>query len=243
MTADRYRQLEAEPLIKTATRLGERIRARFPDRNLASVADALEATLANVAGHAEPPRWLGVLRQVSRATAVLIAVSIPLVIVSAIVHAWHNADLAGFEWIAVAESAINDLVFSALAIIFLWAAPVRLLRSRALKQAHELRTMAHVIDMHQLAKDPDRFRVDYEPTSASNDPALTPSQLSTYLDYCSEMLSLVAKGAALLASHHDDPAVLSAVRDVEQLCIGLSSKIWQKIGLLPQIEETFRIID
>lgn len=54
------------------------------------------------------------------------------------------------------ESTINDLVFAALAVFFLYALPGRLARSRLLGQLHRLRSLAHVIDMHQLTKDPGR---------------------------------------------------------------------------------------
>ena len=56
--------------------------------------------------------------------------------------------------------------------------------------------------------------------------------LESYLDYCSEMLSIVSKLAALYAQNLDDAVVLSAVDEVEGLASRLSSKIWQKIIIL-----------
>ncbi|MFM7924284.1 MAG: hypothetical protein ACKPJJ_29030, partial [Planctomycetaceae bacterium] len=53
-----------------------------------------------------------------------------------------------------------------------------------------------------------------------------------YLDYCSELLSLVGKLAALYAQSTSDPVVLQSVNDIEQLTNGLSRKIWQKIMML-----------
>jgi hypothetical protein len=61
---------------------------------------------------------------------------------------------------------------------------------------------------------------------------MTPFQLSRYLDYCAELLSLTSKLAALHAQHLKDPVVLGAVNDVEALAGGLSQHIWQKIMLL-----------
>ena len=56
--------------------------------------------------------------------------------------------------------------------------------------------------------------------------------MSRYLDYCSEMLSLIGKVAALYAQHIDDSVALAAVDGIESLTTNLSRKIWQKITML-----------
>jgi hypothetical protein len=61
---------------------------------------------------------------------------------------------------------------------------------------------------------------------------LSPDDLSHYLDYCSDMLSLIGKLAALHVQKFDDPVALAAVNEVEALTTGLSAKIWQKIIVL-----------
>ena len=53
-----------------------------------------------------------------------------------------------------------------------------------------------------------------------------------YLDYCSEMLSLIGKLAALYVQKFDDPVALAAVNEVEDLTTSLSRKIWQKIMII-----------
>ena len=58
-------------------------------------------------------------------------------------------------------------------------------------------------------------------------------ELNRYLDYCTEMLSLSGKVAALYIQHFEDPEAVSAVNDLEDLTSGLSRKIWQKIMVLP----------
>ncbi|HEX2095240.1 MAG TPA: hypothetical protein VHG28_22780 [Longimicrobiaceae bacterium] len=57
-----------------------------------------------------------------------------------------------------------------------------------------------------------------------------------YLDYCSEMLSLDSKLAALYAQNLHDPVVLAAVDEVEMLTTGLCGKIWQKIVMIGRTE-------
>ena len=61
---------------------------------------------------------------------------------------------------------------------------------------------------------------------------MTAFELNRYLDYCSELLSLTSKLAALYVQDFNDPVVLSAVSEVETLCGGLAGKIWQKITML-----------
>jgi hypothetical protein len=86
--------------------------------------------------------------------------------------------------------------------------------------------------MHQLTKDPDRAVRVLADTPSSPERELGQAQLTRYLDYCSAMLSLVSKIAALYAQSLDDPVVLAAVDEVEALTSGLSNKIWQKIIIL-----------
>lgn len=109
------------------------------------------------------------------------------------------------------------MVFAGIAIFFLWQFPGRLQRAHDLEALHRLRSLAHVIDMHQLTKDPERLRPDFKPTSASMDIGLDAIQLGNYLDYCSEMLSLVGKAAALFVEKSTDTAVLHTVEGIEDL--------------------------
>ena len=62
-------------------------------------------------------------------------------------------------------------------------------------------------------------------------------QLARYLDYCSEMLALTSKLAALYAARSRDSDVIDAVNDVEMLTSDLGRKIWQKITILSQLKQ------
>jgi hypothetical protein len=65
---------------------------------------------------------------------------------------------------------------------------------------------------------------------------MTNFELNRYLDYCSEMLALSGKVAALYAQDFEDADVVAAVNDIEDLTSGLSRKIWQKIMILHEQE-------
>jgi hypothetical protein len=62
-------------------------------------------------------------------------------------------------------------------------------------------------------------------------------ELGRYLDYCSEMLALTGKVAAVYIQRFEDPVALQAVNEVEDLTTGLSRKIWQKLMVLYTLEE------
>ncbi len=134
--------------------------------------------------------------------------------------------------VQAAESLINDLVFLGIAVFFLTSLEDRLKRRRALESLHRLRSIAHIVDMHQLTKDPDRVASPEADTASSPRRTLTPTELGRYLDYCSEMLSVTGKLAALHAQHFNDSVTLGAVNEIENLCTAMSNKIWQKITML-----------
>lgn len=70
------------------------------------------------------------------------------------------------------------------------------------------------------------------PTQVSGPTDLTRDEMERYLDYRSEMLSLVGKAAALCAEESRDSLVLDTVGTVQTLTSSMSQKIWQKIAVL-----------
>jgi hypothetical protein len=95
--------------------------------------------------------------------------------------------------------------------------------------------VAHIVDMHQLTKDPERLMSPQPDTASSPVRTMTAPEIGRYLDYCSELLSLTSKVAALVVQQLTDPVVLAAVNEIEVLCTGLSGKVWQKITLLERV--------
>jgi hypothetical protein len=129
------------------------------------------------------------------------------------------------------EAAANLTLLTGAAILFLLKLEERLKRRRAMVALHELRSIVHVIDMHQLTKDPSRFVVGGN-TPSSPPLLLNEFEMTRYLNYCSEMVSLTSKVAVLFGQSLDDRAVAEVVSDIELVSSGLSHKIWQKIIIL-----------
>jgi len=93
------------------------------------------------------------------------------------------------NFIQALEASISSVVFIARQF-FSWDLGNRIKRRRALKAIHELRALAHIIDMHQLTKDP---RAISRRSNHNRERAMTSFELNRYLDYCSEGLRSSAK--------------------------------------------------
>ena len=234
-----YRSLDAARIQETVARLEQRIRERFPRSGLLRVCGELRA----VADEAdEQCRWI---RRPHLGLRVAVATVAGILILSlgALLFTFgntvHTADVTLLDLIQVLEAGINDLVLMGVAIFFLVTYEGRLKQKKALRNLNDLRALAHVVDMHQLTKDPVRIvkrGPDRPDTPSSPEQRLTPFQLSRYLDYCSEMLSLIGKLAALYAQSCSETPVLSAVTEIENVATGLSQKIWQKITNLERLD-------
>jgi hypothetical protein len=233
LKADRYVRLDSAEIIKTVEVLSARIGERFPASGLREVCDRLVLIARHASQRSaeigEPILWL---RAVTVALALLILISFTTMIA---VFAREARSITFIDFVQSLEAGIGDLVFIGAAVLFLVTFEGRVKRRRALKAIHELRSLAHIIDMHQLTKDPERILFGNRRTATSPKHNLSPFELDRYLDYCSEMLALIGKIAALYVQNFQDSQAVEAVNDIEQLTSGLARKIWQKIMILHDV--------
>jgi hypothetical protein len=229
-------RLESAYVADTVQRLEGRIRARFPDRRLGNVAAELATTVPLIQeGFERSKARRRQVRWFSRLTSAVVVLLVLTALVLALRDPFTRGTDSSYDWVPLVESTVNDLVFAAIAVFFLWAMPERLERRTLLDLLHRLRSLAHVVDMHQLDKDPEQARADYQPTAASPERRImNAEELHHYFDYCSELVSLIAKTAALCAERTSDAVVLHTVSEIETLAAQMSQKIWQKISLLPE---------
>ena len=234
--ANRPLKLDADKVVQTLDHLRVRIAERFPASGLAEVSSQLTATARVTAqrAHRLARPYLGL-----RTLVTVIGVGAVSLEATLIARLDWLASLRGASTLNLAqglEPAVNLVLLSGAAIWFLLSLEARWKRSRVQKALHELRSFAHVIDMHQLTKDP--TLVLGPRTSSSPAREMSRFELARYLDYCAEMLALTAKLAALYAGESSDPVVIAAVNDIETLTSDLGRKIWQKIMILGQLDET-----
>ncbi len=228
-----YRSLDADQIVQTCRATCDRVTERFAGSGLSKVAGELVAISEHAA---ELSNWLAKPHLPLRTLAGLGIAAVFVIVAGVVMNVKLQFTITSMaDFLQSSEAAINEIVFIGIAIFFFMTLETRLKRRRALKAIHELRSIAHIIDMHQLSKDPERIsgppaRSDTDARRPQN-----PAELIRYLDYCSDLLALISKVAALYVQNFDDPVTLAAVNEVENLTNGLSRKIWQKIMIFDRI--------
>jgi hypothetical protein len=226
----RYRTLDPARIISTAEALQQRIAERFPNSGLRKVAGelvSLSQDLARTARELQAPIWwLRVLvgLAIAGGGAVFLFVGTFL--------SFDRISTGAFDFVQGFEASLNTLILAGLGFLALVRAEERIKRKQVFKALHGLRSLIHVIDMHQLTKDPAVLAPGFRPTASSPARITNAADLARYLDYCSEMLSITGKLAALFAQSVNDDVVVQAVNDIESLGSNLSRKIWQKIMMI-----------
>lgn len=228
-----YRNLDADKIVETCRAARDQVASRFPGSSLSKVAEEIESVSSHAA---ELSVWLTKPHLPLRTIAGLGIVAVFIIVIGVVLNVKLQMTFTSItEFLQGSEAALNEVVFLGIAIFFFFSLETRLKRRRALKAIHVLRSMAHIIDMHQITKDPERI-VGASPLEDSGvRRPQNPAELIRYLDYCSDLLALLSKVAALYVQNFDDPVTLSAVNEVENLTNGLSRKIWQKIMIFDRI--------
>ncbi|MDX8510464.1 hypothetical protein [Mesorhizobium captivum] len=228
----RYRTLDPKLIIETAERLEERVAERFPDAGLRGVVGelvSLSRDLAKAAKALEAPIWW--LRGVIIAAVVAGALVFLFVGTVLPLDRISGPDDA-VQSVQGIEASVNMIILAVLGFLALGRSEERIKRRKVFRELHGLRSLIHVIDMHQLTKDPATLSANFKPTAHSPARIANAADLARYLDYCSEMLSITGKIAALFAQSVNDDVVVDGVNDIENLASNLSRKIWQKITLI-----------
>ena len=221
-------------MIETIGTLQKRIMERFPGAGLVAVCGELLAVAHESSARA---------RRIARRHILLRLTVLALSVTGIGLFVWilRQVDFSRTSTDSVysvfqgMEALANLVVLTGASLLFLVTIEQRVKRRRALRALHELRAIVHVIDMHQLTKDPSTVVSVGGKTPSSPTRTLKPYELSRYLDYCSEMMSLASKVAVLFAQSFPDPVVTEAVSDIERIAAGLSQKVWQKIMILDSL--------
>ena len=222
--------LDATAVTETLGVLVRRIEERFPGAGLAVVAGQLYAVSEDAGRRIAWIRKANLPLRIAMGSVVvllfaLIGKAMTLVRIS-------DDVLKAESFFQTATALIASFVYLGVVIAYLFDAERRLKRSRAVKALHVLRSIAHIIDMHQLTKDPEILLLKDRATPSSPKRQMSAFELSRYLDYCSELLSLTSKVATLYVQDFPDQVAIRVVDQIEDLTTGLSQKVWQKAALL-----------
>lgn len=181
------RVLREDKLLETAERLQKRIAKLFPDSGLTQIAGEIVQITREAMARAERIRRPDLLL---RGGLVLLAL---LALAGVVKHfySYNDSSTALKDRMQFMDTTKGAAAYMAGAAIFLVTLEVRLKRRRALKAIHELRAMAHIIDMHQLTKDPDRLGRKDEPLLVGA--KVTDADLmGRYLNYCTRQETLMS---------------------------------------------------
>ena len=234
-----FRRLDSEKIVATVKALHDRIEDRFPGSGLGEVIAELLTVAEETVQRTE---WIQRPHLALRAAAVALSLLILAVLVGLLVHIRQFQFNDFTNSVQALDASISSMVFIGAAILFLVSWENRIKRSRALKAIHELRALAHIVDMHQLTKNPESAFNATQPAGGRKR-VMTPYQLTRYLDYCSDGMALISKIATLYVQGFQDAVVLDAVDDIEDLTAGLSRKIWQKIMILEHLTDAAPVKD
>lgn len=226
-------KLDEAEIVETLETLHRRIQERFPRAHLAAFAGEIVELGRQASEKADQLGRPIVPLRIAVGTVLVGLVALLAYSVRDVVALMPQEDVG--EAIQSIEATISSVVFLGAAALFLATLEIRVKRRRVLAALHDLRGLAHVIDMHQLAKDPKDVGHQIYDTVSSPRVDLSPYELSRYLDYCSELLSVVNKLGALYVRHIDDPVVLAGVDGLQHLVDGLSQKIWHKMTILDRM--------
>jgi hypothetical protein len=228
-----YNELKLDLILTTLGKLQNRIAERFPDSGLSRVAHELQRVGRDIGPVLDGLRRPNRLLRAGVGIAVIMIVALVGSLFMFVFLRGQPVQLNELgSVLQTVESAAQDLIFLSIAIYFLITLESRLNRRLALRSLHRLRSIVHIVDMHQLTKDPEHILSPGRSTASSPERKLTRFELARYLDYCTELLSLSSKLAALHVQYVNDPVVLDAVNDIEVLASNLQNKIWQKIVIL-----------
>ncbi len=232
-----YRKLEARKIVATLAKLQCRIEERFPKAGLGGVCGELteiaRGARAKARSIARPNLWL------RGGTAIIMVLGLILLFYVGGIIQFKRTSENLFGVMQGIEAAVNLIIVMGAGVLFLTTLEGRWKRREVQSELNALRNIIHVIDMHQLTKDPSTSAQRGAPTKHSPRRDFTPFQLMRYLDYCSEMLSLTAKVAALYGQSFHDPVVLATVSEVDQITSNMTNKIWQKINMI-QADENWK---
>ena len=144
------------------------------------------------------------------------------------------------DFLEATDAGLHMLLVLAGGIVFLVGMENRAKRNQALEALAEFRSLAHLIDLHQINKDPGLDRVP--PPENDQRTVRSDEALSEYLDFSGDLLSVIGKLAAFYAQHLKDRVVLDAVNEIETLTSSLSNKLWLKILVLREMQKTLSLI-
>ncbi|MCB0634691.1 MAG: hypothetical protein KDD15_33395, partial [Lewinella sp.] len=190
----KYSELDSEHILDTLKSIEQRVNATFPGSGLGKVSAELQEVgraIVLLADKLRRPIW-AIRLLIILGIVGLISVAVWVFYMALTISPTGQDGL--METLQAIESVTNELIFLTIGVIFFATLENRLKKRAAIDSLHRLRSFAHVVDMHQLTKDPN---IILRPEETTDVRFRTPEQLMRYLDLCTDLLSINSKLAAL----------------------------------------------
>jgi hypothetical protein len=164
-------KLLAGEIEETARKHQLRINDRFPDSGLASVCGQLLGISKETTSTCE---WIARPNHAMRCGiyAAILVLGLALVLSAALIPL-ESGRLNIADFVTMTDAAVSE--------IFLITLDARRKRRRIIKSVNRLRSLAHIIDAHQLTKDPDGTAKISVPTTHSPSRDMNEYDLGRYL--------------------------------------------------------------
>ncbi len=217
-------KLRAEGILNAIENIKERIFNRFPSSSLNKIAIDLISTAKEIITESTKSDNKNIIIRFTSFAFCFCILSILIYFFRGLILKFPE-DFTSF--VTLLEASLGASVFIGATILYLNSLEAKYKRKKAISIIHKLRVLSHVIDMHQVSKDPSNLikpKLNKEITHNYK----TKDDLSKYYDYCSELLSMISKVAAYYIQNSDDHEVRESVDQIEILTTNLSRKIWQK---------------
>jgi hypothetical protein len=228
-------QLASDHVGSTVAHLERRIFARFGERGLTKAARDLGHLVVLVQSGADKSHDRLRRRALGARAAGIAIVAVTLV---ALVFSLRSAVVDGLprttDWVPLVESVIQDLVFAAIAVVFLWALADPFGAAPAIAAAPPA-ALAGARDRYAPALQGSRAaepQLHADPAEHRARPGRGPAVSLPHLLLGDVEPDREDVGAMWRAQH--DGVVVETISTIQTLTTELSNKIWQKISLLPR---------
>ncbi|MEO1694536.1 MAG: hypothetical protein AAFR55_04800, partial [Pseudomonadota bacterium] len=165
-----YRSLKADNITATLSQLNARISERFPQSGLSRVCAELTAISGETRARVDRLGRPNIPIRIASCAVAGVGILSFFYVVSLIEYKREMENIFGV--LEGFDALLNTVVLMGAGMFFLATLESRWKRQRALDDLHQLRSIVHVIDMHQLTKDP-RMLSDEQRTASSPERSLS----------------------------------------------------------------------
>ena len=234
MKSNHSTSLQAEKIEKAIDDLEQGIKEILPGRKIADVCQDLkeviyEAKKKSLRNKTQSFTRKKFVKLFLIAALILLATSFITLGLSYLLN-FLGSNIGLEEGLQLTDTAITLLLPSIAYIFYRLKDNIKTYRSEVLQDLHKLRMLSHIIDVKQLNKTPEWL--DWKEQQSKHGRKLDRPEKAFYLEFCSQMQSLIGKIAVLYIRDVNDPALITAVNEIETLTTGLSRKTWQKLMLM-----------